>query len=199
MRKVLEQNVQDSKLPSDSRVTWENGTKGDGLCILNDDAEVRVYDKSIKESVTLSGSEYKDYLREVYGQDYVEYNDNEPDFYPFVEDLPEAQMNDYLISIDSDEIAQGDFDGCVTVDTMDTDRSKTFSKADTEAAEKLNVSVKTIQAYMEDHNLTWHECGDRKHIIMIPSDINNTFTHTGGIGMQKNMDSFLAALGLDWD
>ena len=194
IRKVLEQNVRDSKLPSDSRVSWENGTKGNGICIIHDDAEIKIYDKGIKDTIILSGLEYKAYLKEVYGQDYVEYNNNEPDFYPFVEDLPKAQINDFLISNDIDEKATGDFYGCVTVDIMESDRSKTFSKATAEAAEQMGVSINTINTYMEEHNLTWHECGDRKHIIMIPSDINKTFAHSGGIAMQKNMKSFLDSL-----
>lgn len=133
-------------------------------------------------------------MKEVYGQDYVKYQENEPDFYPFIEDIPKAQMNEYCMLTGIKETATGDFDGCVSLEKMEPDRNKTFRLANSEAAKKLGVSINSVRSYMEENNLTWHECGDRKHVIMIPSDINKTFAHTGGIAMQKNIDRFLESL-----
>ena len=42
---------------------------------------------------------------------------------------------------------------------------------------------------MKENNLTWHECGDRHTIRAVPSEINQVFGHTGGIGLQQDLQA----------
>ena len=45
------------------------------------------------------------------------------------------------------------------------------------------VSKKDIEEYMKKKDLTWNEFGDRKTIQIIPTEINQVFSNTGGIGI----------------
>ena len=65
-----------------------------------------------------------------------------------------------------------------------------FEKADTECAKKWNAegkdgktdwTARDVADYRRDHNMTWHECADRKTCQMISRDIHDYFGHSGGV------------------
>ena len=45
---------------------------------------------------------------------------------------------------------------------------------------------------MSDNELTWHECADRHTIRAIPTRINSAYKHSGGISMEKSVESMRA-------
>ncbi|WP_250930874.1 HNH endonuclease [Clostridium felsineum] len=76
-------------------------------------------------------------------------------------------------------------------------RNLNFEQANTELAKKLNKSSELakkfdmvagnikpsdIEKYRVKNNLTWHELNDTKTIQLVPTKINSTFGHTGGVG-----------------
>ncbi len=200
MRDVLAQNVMRQKLPSKDKVSWD-GNIGDSDCRLKDDAVVTIYDKSTKEYIKYSGKDFKCIMREKYGQDYVRYDHRDPDFEPFEVVIETAKFQEFL------ERKYGkskDFNpilcGHVYVDDMGTTRNGgegTFRIASENIAKLLgeDISYSDVDDFMKMHNLTWHECGDRHTVRMVPSEINQVFSHTGGIGIQQDFDAFAGTIG----
>ena len=195
MRDVLEQNVDEQKLPSDKRVTWSNpDDKGNGDCLLRDDVEISVHDKSTGEDVKMTGSEFKQHMLEKYQTDHVTYSHREPDFEPFEQPFDEDDFNSFLADKygeSADHRAVGTHEGHVYLEHMDTQRGGdgTFKQANEMIADSLGVSTRDVQDYMKARNLTWHEVGDRHTVRAVPSEINQVFGHTGGIGIQKDIEA----------
>ncbi|WWU65525.1 HNH endonuclease [Clostridium baratii] len=76
-------------------------------------------------------------------------------------------------------------------------RNMNFAQADKKLLEKLNnspelaqkfdmdvgkITEKDIQNFRKKNKLTWHELNDCKTMQLVPSKINSTFGHLGGIG-----------------
>lgn len=76
-------------------------------------------------------------------------------------------------------------------------RYSNFAQANAKLAEQLNkspklasefgmksgeVTVADVEAYRIANNLTWHELNDVKTIQLVPSKINSSFGHLGGVG-----------------
>ncbi|MBB6716815.1 HNH endonuclease [Clostridium gasigenes] len=76
-------------------------------------------------------------------------------------------------------------------------RNLNFEQANIELAKQLNKSPELakefdmvagsikpsdIEKYRVKNNLTWHELNDTKTIQLVPTKINSTFGHLGGIG-----------------
>lgn len=76
-------------------------------------------------------------------------------------------------------------------------RNLNFEQANIELAKKLNKSPELakkfdmvagrikpsdIEKYRVKNNLTWHELNDTKTIQLVPTKINSTFGHVGGVG-----------------
>jgi NAD+--asparagine ADP-ribosyltransferase len=76
-------------------------------------------------------------------------------------------------------------------------RLNNFAQADEKLANQLNespelvhkfgvksgkITAKDIQIYRDKNELTWHEVNDCKTIQLVPSKINSTFGHLGGVG-----------------
>ena len=63
-----------------------------------------------------------------------------------------------------------------------------YAKADIAAAKEWNAIKKDgrnwtpsdVKAYREANARTWHECNDRKTMMLVPTKINSEFTHLGG-------------------
>lgn len=199
IRQVLDQNVSEQKLPSDGRADWaEFDDRGNCNCELKNDAELKVIYKSNGEIVTYTGEEFKEHMREKYGLDHVEYLCKEPDFAPFEKLISKEEMEDFLYHKygEKREIIS-DVEGHVFVDQMKTERrgnQGTYSDAENEIACKLGIDISDIRDFMRANDLTWHECGDRHTIRMIPSEINQVFRHTGGIGIQKDFKAFVEGI-----
>ena len=193
MRDVVEQNVAHQKLPGSDRAYWSNpDSPGDGVCHLRDDAILNYSEKSDGTKVSCTGAEFKKHMREQYGQDYVEYSHREPDFSPFEQAFTVDDFNAFLGEKYGDNAVligaeHQDHPGHVHVDRMGIDRNDTYSQAVGQIRDALGVPERDIYDYMKSRNLTWHECGDRKTIRAIPTEINQVFTHTGGIGVEKDV------------
>ena len=85
------------------------------------------------------------------------------------------------------EFVMQDYPGHVELSYMTTDRTNgTYQEANAIIAEALEVSSEDIDDYLKNKGWTWHECGDGKIMRIVPREINQVFTHTGGIGIEKD-------------
>ena len=193
MRDVLEENVTEQKLPSARRVEWlEEGTPGESGCRLREDAELKIHDKASNSDITYTGKEFAEHMKEAYGTDTVNYSHREPDFTPFEHEFTNEKINELMQRKYGPEWenSEGTSEGHVQLEHMDTKRNGgTFSQASDIIAERLGISREDVDDYMKFNNLTWHECGDRHTVRAIPSEINQVFGHTGGIGLQQDVEA----------
>lgn len=164
MRDVVRQNVQDVRLPV-SGGEWENPEHiGDGLWRPNDETEFHW--RKGDQVCSMTGAEF----RERYGVEGVTYQDGEPDFEPFEDEvLGHVELEDMP---DHRDGADGSY------------RAATHA-----AAQRLGVSEAEVEHRMEEQGLTWHECGDRSTVRAIPTGINAAFPHTGGISIQRGVEA----------
>lgn len=76
-------------------------------------------------------------------------------------------------------------------------RRSNFAQADEKLTEQLNkspelaskfgmksgeITADDVKDYRMENNLTWHELNDTKTVQLVPSEINGTFGHLGGVG-----------------
>lgn len=105
-----------------------------------------------------------------FGVDGVIYRHGFPDFSPFIDK-----------SI-----------GGVKLDSVRGSYAKVHNDAD-KAVTQVKGSIfyektpEEVHAYMVEHDLVWHECEDRRTVIPIPRIINNSFPHTGGMGLERQL------------
>ncbi|OBW55732.1 HNH endonuclease [Bacillus cereus] len=123
------------------------------------------------ESKFISNKEkVKKYLDEI-SADGIEYKNAMPDFSA----LSKAEMK-----IDMTEIRDG--------------KKGNFAKADEALAKKLStdemkITRTDIKKWRTENRYTWHELNDCETIQLVPTDINSTFKHFGGIGEIKKKNS----------
>ena len=193
MRDVLEENVTEQKLPSAKRVEWlEEGEPGESSCRLREDSELKIHDKASNSDITYTGREFSEHMKEKYGTDIVNYSHREPDFTPFEHEFTNERISEFMHQKYGEEweSSEGTSEGHVQLEHMDTRRNGgTFSQASDIVAERLGISKEDLDDYMKSNNLTWHECGDRHTVRAIPSEINQAFGHTGGIGLQQDIEA----------
>lgn len=106
-----------------------------------------------------NNEETNSYLREA-GTDGIEYEDCIPDF---------------------SEVSKGD----VKIDSMSEDRNKNFRQADQKLADEKGCSPREVAEWREQNGYTWHECNDKQTCQKIPSSVNKTFGHLGGVSECK--------------
>lgn len=120
---------------------------------------------------TEKGAKVAEKLSE-YGLDGIEYEDAVPNFDNCAEESVEIDMTENRYSNVSEGIVGN------------------FEKADTECAKKWNAegkdgktdwTARDVADYRRDHNMTWHECADRKTCQMVSRDIHDYFGHSGGV------------------
>lgn len=83
----------------------------------------------------------------------------------------------------------------VKISNMSNSRYQNFKKADTALAEywtKIKHNGKTwtardVEAYRKANNLTWHEMSNMESMQLVPSEVNQTFTHYGGVAEYNAM------------
>lgn len=83
----------------------------------------------------------------------------------------------------------------VKIPNMTNSRSKNFSQANKALAEywtKIKYDGKTwvardIETYCKSNNLTWHEMSNMESMQLVPSEVNQTFTHYGGVAEYNAM------------
>lgn len=103
-----------------------------------------------------------------YGIDEIPFNDGEPDF----SGVAEAE---------------------VQVDEIGPDRDENFAKADKTLAEQWTKEQKDghdwtaedVRNYRKENHLTWHECGDRTTMQLVPAEVHSNVPHSGGVSAAK--------------
>lgn len=103
-----------------------------------------------------------------YGIDGIPFNDGEPDF----SGVAEAE---------------------VQVDEIGPDRDENFAKADETLAEQWTKEQKDghdwtaedVRNYRKESHLTWHECGDRTTMQLVPAEVHSNVPHSGGVSAAK--------------
>jgi len=176
-RSLVDHNVRKLNIPNrensvDSYGHW-SGKPGESMFILNDDA---VFPVRYGSTETITGAE----LKKLYHlEDGVPYHQGEPDF---------TTVRDNLI-------------GVVHVEHMPQMRREKGGSYSLAAEYIVNKGImpdkRSLEEYMKQRDLVWHESGDCKTIMAVPWIINHVFKHTGGIGVQKQFVSFCYAVGND--
>ncbi len=137
-------------------------------------------------------------IMEAYGQDGVEYRNNNPDFRPFtkhhsdqwgdfVGEVPiydmKADRDSFGNTIDSRTLNRGIDPERDLITNSDLGN---YAQADYMMAKRLGTTPEAVKDYMKENNLTWHECRDGVTMQMVPTKINSHFKHSGGVSMVKN-------------
>ncbi|QTE70075.1 HNH endonuclease [Clostridiales bacterium FE2011] len=169
VKDIVDQNVTASVLPK-SHGHWE-GEKGNSKWIPDANSTVTWQKGGKIHTVT-----YQDIIDKYNIEDGIEYYNKEPDFSKY--------EDSFIQHVELDSFS----------DKRDGSNG-TYTKAASAAAQRLSKetgevwSTQRVQKYMQDHNLTWHECGDRKTVRAIPTEINAAFKHTGGISVKKSLNA----------
>ena len=151
--------------PADTNLTVGfEGIRGESLCMLKPPPDTEI--KQILDESGIDGIEYRNAV---------------PDFLP----TAKAQVEiDYMLGGNDSKLGS-------------KARDENFAQADIKLAKQLNKSPKLahnfgmksggiksidIKNYRKKNKLTWHEVNNCKTIQLVPSKINSTFGHLGGIG-----------------
>ncbi len=132
-----------------------------------------------------------------FGQDHVDYVDNNPDFSPFaVHDTPWGEADSTVeIGHMTDQRKNPGIEGFRRPQGSSHDIRYdlgNFSQADNALAESIkarypdsNVTPELIEKYRTDQKLVWHECADGKTMQLVPEKIHNACRHSGGVSVEK--------------
>ena len=157
-----EARINQTPAPSNAKVGFV-GTRGESLCTLKPPPDPQV--QNILDEAGIAGIQYKNAV---------------PDFSP----TAQAQVEfDYMLGGTGQQGSAA--------------RRANFSQADQQLANQINnspelarqfgmqpgaVKAKDIKLYRTQNQLTWHELNDVKTMQLVPSQINDTFGHLGGVG-----------------
>lgn len=121
----------------------------------------------------------------------MKYESKEPDFKMFEQSIDKRDIYGFLGKEHGLEqkVDMLKSSASVVLEKMDIERNKTFNDTASIIAIELNLEIDDILNYMKYKNLTFHECGDRKTVRIIPTEINQAYGHTGGIGLQKDVEA----------
>lgn len=83
----------------------------------------------------------------------------------------------------------------VTISSMTNSRSRNFSQADKALAELWTKTqhngrswtARQVEDYRTSNNLTWHEMSNMESMQLVPRQVNQTFTHFGGVAEYNAM------------
>ena len=164
VKSIVDRNVMSFRLPSKNGYWSDDRKIGDSKWIPDDAAEFS-WEKDNKKHIMTYGE-----LKKKYGIEFVDYIGKEPDFSSF----------------EDKQIGHIDFD---SIPDQRKGRGGTYNLATEAAAKRLGWTKKDVQDYMDEKELTWHECADRKTIRAIPTEINAAFPHTGGISVQNSISA----------
>lgn len=132
-----------------------------------------------------------------FGQDHVDYVDNNPDFSPFaVHDTPWGEADSTVeIGHMTDQRKNPGIEGFRRPHGSSHDTRYdlgNFSQADNALTERIkarypdsNVTPELIEKYRTDQKLVWHECADGKTMQLVPEKIHNACRHSGGVSVEK--------------
>lgn len=111
-------------------------------------------------------------IMEQYGEKTIKYQNTEADFSPYAKQ----------------STPWGDFDCEVEIGHMTGERlgvEGNYAQADALLAEKMGISEEQLKTYRQNNGLTWHEVGDGKTMQLIPTVINDSCAHRGGVSEMK--------------
>ncbi len=132
-----------------------------------------------------------------FGQDHVDYVDNNPDFSPFaVHDTPWGEADSTVeIGHMTDQRKNPGIEGFRRPHGSSHDIRYdlgNFSQADNALTERIKarypdskVTPELIEKYRTDQKLVWHECADGKTMQLVPEKIHNACRHSGGVSVEK--------------
>ena len=159
-----------------------------------------MWDGEVGQSKLRSDSDEVNRILEKYGQDGVEYRNNNPDFRPFTKHYDEnlgyfdGEVAIHDMKGNSDSFGNKfdgrgrNLNGTPGEDGLALSDLGNFAQADLALSQKLNTTPADIEKYRKDNGLTWHECNDGVTMQLVPSKINSYFTHQGGTSMVKNQN-----------
>jgi len=160
-----------------------------------------LWESDIGNSKMRSDDESVNDILKKYGQDGVEYRNNNPDFRPFTK-----HYDEYLGYFDG-EVAiidmKGDVDsfgnrinarkfnetGVPGENGLNMCDLGNYAQGDLALSKRLNTSPDVIKSYRESNRLTWHECRDGITMQLIPTEINAYFKHQGGTSMMRELNT----------
>lgn len=160
---TYEARIQQTPAPENKKVMFVNGARGESICILKPPPDAKI--KSILDDSGVDGVEYKNGV---------------PNFLPFMK--VEVEI-DHMVG------GKGKFGNKA--------RDLNFQQANTKLANELNndpelakkfgmevgkIKASDVERYRVKNNLTWHELNDTKTMQLVPTEINATFGHLGGVG-----------------
>ena len=148
--------------PENPKVGFE-GTRGESKCTLKPPPDPEI--QKILDEAGIDGIQYKNAV---------------PDFSP----VAKAQVEiEYMLG------GKGTYGGKA--------RTYNFAQSDQKLADQLNnspelarqfgmepggITARDIEKYRDRNKLTWHELNDVKTMQLVPTKINSTFGHLGGVG-----------------
>ena len=157
--------------------------RGNGLCVLQKDEPTDPKQKA----------KY-DELKELFKQkgiDGIEYKNGVPDFSPVT--LIQVTA-DFDMTIERDEPG-GTYEQANTIIVNKLNSSETPQDEKDAILAQLPSTFKpdgngvyqanTLQRVIKKNHLTWHEVNDQKTMQLVPTVVNSTFGHVGGIGEAK--------------
>lgn len=82
---------------------------------------------------------------------------------------------------DFSEISEGN----IEIEHFTENRTDNFDLADIKMAEQKGCSPEEIRDWRKSNGYTWHECKDMRTMQLVPSEIHNNISHSGGISEIK--------------
>jgi hypothetical protein len=157
-----EARLSQTPAPENRKVGFE-GTRGESKCILKPPPDPEI--KKVLDEAGIDGIQYKNAV---------------PDYSP----VAKAQVEiEYMLG------GKGTYGGKA--------RTYNFAQSDQKLADQLNnspelarqfgmehggITARDIEKYRDKNKLTWHELNDVNTMQLVPTKVNSTFGHLGGVG-----------------
>lgn len=134
-------------------------------------------------------------MMKAYGQDHLDYRNNEVNFKPFTkQDSPWGTL-DCEVEIghmtDQRENPTWEYGRRPAGTSHDPNYDLgNFAQADNALLEKIrvqdpNATLADVEKFKTDNKLTWHECADGKTMQLVPTTIHDAARHSGGVSEMK--------------
>jgi hypothetical protein len=69
-------------------------------------------------------------------------------------------------------------------------RSVLHAEANRQVAEACGCAPMEVEKFMNNNQLTWHECSDGKTMVAVPTVLHDIFRHTGGVSVQGGLSRY---------
>lgn len=196
--------ISETPNPANPYVEWQPAdSRGNGFCKLRDEYKCKKPRKQRKNMIEeeIQKQKEEDEEKEKKGKEKynevkrildenningIEYKNGVPDFSPVAKVTMEISYDDVQV-----RGLKGN-DARTEIQKQASKRYAQYLNEHPEEAEALgfhtdgSISQKDIKEYMSKNDLTWHELNDCKHIQLVPTVINDTFGHCGGVSEVNN-------------